>query len=415
MFEKNGGHSYLNSCADNTEVMSQFKDKSKEDIVLQINELRKAIKRKHRNLKQDILSTEESWEKKLKPISEPLKKLLRTSDKPTVKNEPKEELQDPKTPKFEGSFYASNSAPPQGKRRKQLNKTSSQSDLFSENERMSFGSDEEGGENPINANPPADDELETREDIQASPHEVYESTGLTGEQFLKSPVGRDMAKDYINSQFKGKIAKDYFLRLINKGKAIDSTYGVRVEGDRWMIGNQPIDVDGDDMIIGDKRYQGTRGLYELIFMNAPNEYIYDEQDLENYKQILTDTNVHRLGYSRMGKLRSSRGHKYKNIISQLVARSDLEYTGQGLNTLEKDNHMRNYSDFINEDPRFSSSGGGGGVAGSASKPDVVYWNDPNELVERLRKLGASQSAGNNGHDKEINALIEELLEYEQQM
>lgn len=42
--------------------------------------------------------------------------------------------------------------------------------------------------------------------------------------------------------------------------------------------------------------------------------------------------------------------------------------------------------------------------------DYVHWNDPNELVDRLRLLEASHRAGNNAHNNEILSIIEELRE-----
>ena len=46
-----------------------------------------------------------------------------------------------------------------------------------------------------------------------------------------------------------------------------------------------------------------------------------------------------------------------------------------------------------------------------TKPiDYIYWNDPNELVNRLNLLIASQNAVNTGQNNEINAIIEELYE-----
>jgi hypothetical protein len=42
--------------------------------------------------------------------------------------------------------------------------------------------------------------------------------------------------------------------------------------------------------------------------------------------------------------------------------------------------------------------------------DLIYWDDLNELVERLRLLIASQNAGNTNHVNEINSIIEELTE-----
>ena len=42
--------------------------------------------------------------------------------------------------------------------------------------------------------------------------------------------------------------------------------------------------------------------------------------------------------------------------------------------------------------------------------DYVYWDDPNELVDRLRLLIAEQGAGNMSHTNEIHAIVEELKE-----
>lgn len=400
-----------------TDFTSQFKNKSKEEIILNIEKLRKSIKRKHRNLKQDTLSSETLWEKKLKPISEPLKKLFQAGESLTsIDKKIKEETQNSLTPINKGKELMGHSAPPQRKRKRQsLYKLATQKDL-----QTGYESD-----NAVEVYPTPDTEnlvmpeeqMELEQFGEASGEtqmlpEVHESHGVTGENLLDTPQGRDIAKDYVNEQFKGRIAKDYFLKLINRGRAVDTTYGVRVDGDRWMIGDKPIEVDGDDIIINEKKYEGTRGLYELIFMNSPNEYIYDELDLENYKLILLDTNVHRLGYSRMGKLRSSRGHKYKNIISSLVS-NESAYSGKGLNVGANGDHMLTYSDLINQEPNIKPSGSG--LTHSNTEPNIIYWNDPNELIERLRELGASTEAGNTGHTKEMNAIIEELLEYDKQL
>ena len=48
-----------------------------------------------------------------------------------------------------------------------------------------------------------------------------------------------------------------------------------------------------------------------------------------------------------------------------------------------------------------------------NKPiEYVYWDDPNELINRLRLFIASQAAGNHGNDNEIISIIEELKEAE---
>ena len=38
----------------------------------------------------------------------------------------------------------------------------------------------------------------------------------------------------------------------------------------------------------------------------------------------------------------------------------------------------------------------------------MHWDDPNEIVDRLRLLEASRQAGYNGHDNEILSIIEEF-------
>ena len=44
------------------------------------------------------------------------------------------------------------------------------------------------------------------------------------------------------------------------------------------------------------------------------------------------------------------------------------------------------------------------------KIEYVYYNDPNEIVSRLKLLVASQAAGNTSHSNEIVLIIEELKE-----
>lgn len=47
-------------------------------------------------------------------------------------------------------------------------------------------------------------------------------------------------------------------------------------------------------------------------------------------------------------------------------------------------------------------------------PNIVYeyFDNPNELFDRLRLLVSSRSAGNTNHSQEINSIIEELRELE---
>lgn len=151
-----------------------------------------------------------------------------------------------------------------------------------------------------------------------------------------------------------------------------------------MLGNKRFDVDTDDnIIINDVRYKGTPGLYELIFKRIPDDEIYTDDDLQKYKNILLTTNAHRRNHIAASQILSNRGYKYKHIIGPLMSTVYDKKAGKGL-------------------PRAMTL--------TENKIEYVHWDDPNELVDRLRLLKASRRAGNNAHDNEILSIIEELRE-----
>lgn len=374
-----------------------FKNKTKEEVVKEISQLRKNIKKKHRSLNREIMDTEELWEKQLKPISVPLNKLIDKSEK--LKEEPLDTIVKPETtlkrkieetPKRRGvlpqSFNFSTEEENENDNESndeneglQAPKRSAISSGSEETERMFDIEMREGntafGEN--NATPPS------------TPSTSY---NMDGERFIKTPTGIQYAREYINSHFTGKLSKEYFLKLIKGTNDIDYNYGVRIEGNNWMIGDKNIEIDNDDLIVDGERFEGTRGLYELIFMKRPNDYVYDKNDLDKYGLILKKTNAHRRNHSASGQVKSNRGEKYKKIISLLIKH------------FPRTDPMSTNVDILNEAVT------GSGILLTNAKPNIVYWNDPNELVSRLKVLLASKQNGNNAHDNEINAIIEEIKE-----
>ncbi|KAL6259391.1 hypothetical protein P5V15_009309 [Pogonomyrmex californicus] len=65
-----------------------------------------------------------------------------------------------------------------------------------------------------------------------------------------------------------------------------------------MLGDKKFDVDKNDSIIIDNvRYNGTPGLYELIFKRLFDDAVFTEDDKQTYKSILLTTNAHRRGHS----------------------------------------------------------------------------------------------------------------------
>ena len=154
----------------------------------------------------------------------------------------------------------------------------------------------------------------------------------------------------------------------------DQKYGIRFNPntEKFYVGDSQINIDGNDFIVKNKRYKGTSGLYELLFKKNPTDYTQDDEN--NYRQIILKTNAHRRYYQSNKQIDGSRLPKYRQIIGPF-------FSGKGV-YLE-----------VNK-----------------NKVEYVHWDDPNELVDRLRLLLASQQAGHTGHINEITSIIEELME-----
>jgi hypothetical protein len=158
-------------------------------------------------------------------------------------------------------------------------------------------------------------------------------------------------------------------------KSLDNVYGIRSAHSQWYLGNSNVSFINDHIQCNDEKVKATEGLLELLFMKKPNAALYDENDLKNYKKLILMTSAHKQGYDPNNQRLSSRALKYKHIIKPLFENG--ERTGSGM---------------------------------LVNVPRYEYWDDPNELVERLRLLLGSQASGNNSHRNEILSIVEELRE-----
>ncbi|XP_058985527.1 uncharacterized protein LOC131805847 [Musca domestica] len=166
------------------------------------------------------------------------------------------------------------------------------------------------------------------------------------------------------------------LSFLKKIKKLDVVYGPHKDNNgEWRFGDQPLKISNEKIMIGNKNWALTPGLFELLFYQDPKNY--DHTELDIYKTILLDTNAHKINYESNGRIKSNRGQKYKKIIKNII---EDTHSGKGLLTI------------------------------NPGKPNYIYWDDPNELIERLKLLLASQQAGNNNHTNEIVSIIEELRE-----
>lgn len=220
-----------------------------------------------------------------------------------------------------------------------------------------------------------------------------------------------------------------FTQTQNKND-IDLAYGIRFDNNTWKMGQLPVSFIDNDIVINGIRYKGTPGLFELVFKKVPAK-VYDEKDLNTYKQMLMHTEVHKhVGGKR---IKSNRGYKYLNIISKLISprkrkqiktfaydkvrRMSSVTPTESLQKTELIDALKIKKRQTTSKPltpphkeKKSKIGEGLLMRVNSSKIDYRYWDDPNELVDRLRLLLASKEAGNTGHTNEIIAILEELKE-----
>lgn len=191
-----------------------------------------------------------------------------------------------------------------------------------------------------------------------------------------SLVGRDIRQ-------KGLLTRKYVVKMLHSTvpKRKYHVFGARLDDEEGLvIGNSKVSIDeSDNLLINNNLFKGTPGLFELLFTTDPKKYT--SNDLQIYKQILLLTNAHKKNYMNDLPIHQNTSVKYKKIISKL---------------------------FPQKTTSISSPSGKGLNLKSAYDTNIVYYNDVNKLVNRLRLLYEAKEAGHTGVDSEIKALTKEL-------
>lgn len=189
-----------------------------------------------------------------------------------------------------------------------------------------------------------------------------------------------------NTSGQSKLLEYYFNLLATKSNLVDTTYGVyydETSSSSYKIGSIPFIVKSNNIIdIDGLVYGATPGLLNLLFLKDPETSSYTNEDLTSYGDILINSNACRRNFDSNQQLKGGNSNKYRLIIKPLLnpKKGRKSYTGAGFMNLPKENI------------------------------DYIFWDDPNEIVDRLRLLISSQSAGNNSHNNEIVSIIEEMRE-----
>lgn len=245
-----------------------------------------------------------------------------------------------------------------------------------------------------------DDDDDNEDGIKQSIIENISGEEREHQEKLQSQYERSRKEDLLNASIQEyleqyrPLPRRYIRGLIedkNK-KQFDHKYGVvyNPETEKFYIGDSELHIKDSDIVVKSKKYKGTTGLYELLFKKHPRDYT--QEDENNYRSIILKTNAHRRNNKSTEQVQGSVLPKYKTVIAP--------YIGEGINN--KHTAAAAATALTKSRKLFMQY---------SSKPiEYVYWDDPNELVDRLRLLTASGSAGNTNHINEINSIIEELRE-----
>lgn len=346
------------------------------NIAKELVKTREAVKRKYQSLRSDIEESQIRQEKELKPITEPLQELLRT-----VKSEPiiKREAPSPE------SFIT-----PTKKQR--------QSNIYQKYlpyELPSFLNDDEVFEFSTNKTP----------ETSANESNIDQSTQEIREDILNLTKTAGY-NEYLDSFH--PLVRSFVDSSITGSRDSDNTHGLfhNVDTEKWKIGDSNVDFVNENVKVKNITYKGTPGLYELLFFKDPKGYT--NNDLKNYMDILTKTNAYRRNNDPNEQVQGTTDVKYLTIIKPyLQQKRILRLPSRISSTSSIDIRLPQKPP---QRPRTTKKGTSYLLDLSNKKIDYVYYDNINEIVERLKLLVSSKIAGHTGHQNEIISIIEELKE-----
>ena len=196
----------------------------------------------------------------------------------------------------------------------------------------------------------------------------------------------------------GPLAVNSLIEAFTK-EGVDKTFGLYAENKKFKIGDKPITIKDNNIIIEGKTYIGSPGLWELITSNNPQNFT--EEDYINYINLLVQTNtIHQGNDPNKTKPKSSSSNKWLNLISPV-----WEHIRESKKPLPKEKGggkgKGKGKGKHQEDPQpGTSSAKGYGLKFLSS--------DPNALIDRFDLLFSSKKAGHTGVRNEIISILDEL-------
>ena len=117
--------------------------------------------------------------------------------------------------------------------------------------------------------------------------------------------------------FIGDIAKQYLRKSASVSRT-DKKFELRDNDDKFYIGNREAKIKENNIIVGDKEYVGTPGLWELIVAKIPDDKIFTNGDYDKYAEIMQSTNALRRNNNESEtKPKANKSWRWKHILKPI--------------------------------------------------------------------------------------------------
>lgn len=303
------------------------------------------------------------------------------------------------------------------------------------------------------------EEIQTKRNLAelvASIRKKYMKLRVAESKFEKDQERFLHTQDGIPTKFRAEMGKEEINAML--AERDDKQFGITKKGKLWVLGNTFITIQPDGIRLKDKIFRCTPGLLSLLTRQEPSGNTADDD--ADYATALRITGVH---LNRFGALKNLQSYKCQNIIKPLFELTPKRSTSQlsNFSTL-RDSSANDESSFM--DAMSTPTGNASRLRASLSpipemaplpspishrtraktiirrarmtsmqklksggrlrgvtkkiinararnpKSQLVYWNNVNELVERLYLLQSAKRAGNTSVNNEIANIEAELRE-----
>ena len=196
--------------------------------------------------------------------------------------------------------------------------------------------------------------LHRQNDLRETFQPVIQATQKQTEELKNSLQPQEKKKVIVDSNQ----ALDFYFNHYPKNK-LDTNYGIRYDENILMMGDKPVEVENDKIIVGDNEYPTTQGLWALIMEKSPNMVDIDNDTMQQYQKLVADTNA-------MEYVQANYKGNFRRLNKTLI----LNSKGQGITFLP---------------------------------------SDINSLLNHLNLLLAEFNAGNRATQNEIVAIVDNLV------